>query len=163
MQCQMTITPQPLALNPLKDMTQVDEIDYMADFDNLYSRMDDFNKYFNTGKISYNMLKYITCIYHVSYISYKISYNMLIPGLAKIGYQGQLSGTETKRKYADESYKNKTVIKFNVELIANHYTNFQDVHHCLKIKKLTIKIKLVADNDNDIAASVITVNNFFAH
>ena len=144
MQCQMTITPQPLALNPLKDMTQVDEIDYMADFDNLYSRMDDFNKYFNTGKISYNMLKYI-------------------PGLAKIGYQGQLSGTETKRKYADESYKNKTVIKFNVELIANHYTNFQDVHHCLKIKKLTIKIKLVADNDNDIAASVITVNNFFAH
>ena len=144
MQCQMTITPQPLALNPLKDMTQVDEIDYMADFDNLYSRMDDFNKYFNTGKISYNMLKYI-------------------PGLAKIGYQGQLSGTETKRKYADESYKNKTVIKFNVELIANHYTNFQDVHHCLKIKKLTIKIKLVADTDNDIAASVITVNNFFAH
>ena len=32
----MPITPQPLALNPLKDMTQVDEIDYTADFDNLY-------------------------------------------------------------------------------------------------------------------------------
>ena len=28
-----------------------------------------------------------------------------IPGLANIGYQGQLSGTETKRRYADESYK----------------------------------------------------------
>ena len=78
----MPITPQPLALNPLKDMTQVDEIDYTANFHNLYSRMDNFDKFFNTGKISYNMLKYI-------------------PGLAKIGYQGQLSGTDTTTKYAD--------------------------------------------------------------
>ena len=37
--------------------------------------MDDFDKFFNTGKICYNMLKYI-------------------PGLTKIGYQGKLSGTE---------------------------------------------------------------------
>ena len=65
MQHQMPIAPQPLALNPLKDMMQVDEIDYKANF-NLYSRMDDLDKFFNTGKISYNMLKYK-------------------PGLAKIG------------------------------------------------------------------------------
>ena len=51
----------------------------MTDFDNLYSRMDDFDKFFNIGEISYNMLKYI-------------------PGLAKSGYQGQLSGTETTKK-----------------------------------------------------------------
>ena len=42
MQRQMPIIPQPLALNPLKDMTQVDEINDTADFDNLYLRMDDF-------------------------------------------------------------------------------------------------------------------------
>ena len=46
----MTITPQPLALNPLKDMMLIDEIDYTADFDNLYLRMDNFDKFFNTGK-----------------------------------------------------------------------------------------------------------------
>ena len=69
MQRQMSITPQLLALNPLKDAAQVDEIDYTVDFDNSFSRMDDFNKFFKTGKISYNMLKYI-------------------PGLAKLGYQG---------------------------------------------------------------------------
>ena len=82
----MAITPQPLALNPLKNMMQVDQIDFTADFDNLYSRMDDFDKLFNTGKISYNMLRYI-------------------PGLAKIGDQGQLHSaeTETKRKYVYES------------------------------------------------------------
>ena len=109
MQCQMPITSQPLTLNPLKYMAQVDEINYTADFDNLCSRMDDFDKFFRTGKISYNMLKYI-------------------PGLAKIGYQEQLHSTETKRKYADESYKNKKLIECNVQLTANHYTNFQNVY-----------------------------------
>ena len=69
-----------------------------------------------------------------------------------------MSGTETKRKYADESYKNKKVIKFNVQLSANHDTNFQNVHLCFPIK-----IKSAADNDNDIVAGVIPVNNFFAH
>ena len=65
----MPVTPQSLALNTLKDAAQVDEVDYTADFDNLFSRWDDFDKFFKTGKISYNMLKYI-------------------PGLAKLGYQG---------------------------------------------------------------------------
>ena len=50
--------------------------------------MDDFNKFFETGKISYNILKYM-------------------PGLAKLGYQGQLYSTETKRKYIDDTYKGK--------------------------------------------------------
>ena len=50
---------------------QVNKIDYTADFDNLFSRMNNFDKFFKTGKISYNMLKNI-------------------PGLAKLGYQGQL-------------------------------------------------------------------------
>ena len=31
----MPVTLQRLALNPLKDMAQVDETDYSADFDNL--------------------------------------------------------------------------------------------------------------------------------
>ena len=55
----MPTTPQPLTLNPLKDARQVDEIDYRTDFDHLFSRMDDFDKFFKTGKRSYNMLKYI--------------------------------------------------------------------------------------------------------
>ena len=80
-----------------------------------------------------------------------------IPGLAEIGYQGQLYLTETKRKYADESCKSKKVIEFNTQFTANHYTNFQNVHLCFPIK-----VKSAADNDNVIAAGVITVNIFFA-
>ena len=44
----MPITRQPLTLNPLKDTVQVNEIDCTADLDNLYSRMDDYNKFFQT-------------------------------------------------------------------------------------------------------------------
>ena len=67
MQRQMPVTLQPLAFNPLKDMVQVDEVDYSADFDNLYSIMDDFNKFSKTGKISYNMLKYISGLVKIAY------------------------------------------------------------------------------------------------
>ena len=56
-----------------------------------------------------------------------------IPGLAKIAYQGQLHSMETKRKYADDTYKNKKVIEFNVQLTVNHY-NFQNAHLCFPIK-----------------------------
>ena len=86
-----------------------------TDLDNLFPRMDDFNKFFETGKISYNILKYM-------------------PGLAKLGYQGQLYSTETKRKYIDDTYKGKKVIEFNVQLTANHYSNFQNVYLCFPMK-----------------------------
>ena len=91
MQQPIPVTPQPFALNPLKDAVKVDEIDYTADFDNLFSRMDDFDNFFKMGKISYNMLKYT-------------------PGMAKAAYQGQLEGTEMKKKHADESYRCKKIV-----------------------------------------------------
>ena len=139
MQHQIPVIPQPFVLIPLKDMAQVDDVDYSADFDILHSTMGDFDKFLKTGKISYSMLKYI-------------------PGLAKIAYQGQLHSTERKRKYADDFYRNEKVIEVNVQLIANHYTNFQNVH-----LSFPIKIKSAADEDNDMAAGIIPVNIVFAH
>ena len=64
--------------------------------------MNDFDKFFRTGKVSYNMLRYI-------------------PGLAKVGYQGQLHSTETKRKYADNTYGNKKV-SYRIQLSTNERT-----------------------------------------
>ena len=135
----MPVTPQALTLNPLKDAAKVDEIDYSADFDNLFSKVDDFDKLFRNGQISCNMLKYM-------------------PGLAKAAYQGQLEKTETKRKYANDSYKGKKVIEFNIQLAVNQYTNFHNIHLCF-----LIKIKSAANNDNDITGGYMPVNNFFAH
>ena len=39
-----------------------------------------------------------------------------------------------------------------------HYTDLQNIHLCFPLK-----FKSMADNDNDIAAGLITVNNFFVH
>ena len=101
--------------------------------------MDDFHKLFKTGKVSYNMLRYI-------------------PGLVKVRYQCQLHSKETKRKCVDDTYKIKKVIKLNVQLTKGHYTNFQNVHPCF-----ALKFKLAASNANNMAAGIITVNRFFAH
>ena len=81
-----------------------------------------------------------------------------IPGLAKICYQGQLHLTKVKRKYVDDTYKNKEVIEFNVQLTKGHYTKFQNVHLCFPLK-----FKSSANNGNNLAANTVTVNNFFAH
>ena len=135
----MPVWPQPLSLNPLKNMAKVDEVDYLADFDTLYSKMDNFDKVSRNGKVSCTMLRYI-------------------PGLAKVGYQGQLHLTELKKKCSDDTCKNKNIIEFNVQKTKGHYTNFQNVHLCFPLK-----FKLAADNDNDTAAGLIPVSNFFAH
>ena len=139
MQRQMPVLPQPLAVNPLKDMSKVDEVDYAADSDNLYSKINAFEEFFKSGEISYSMLRYIT-------------------GLAKIGYQEQLYLTKTKRKYVDDTYKNTKVVEFNVQLTKGHYTDFQNVHLCFPLK-----FKSAADNDNNLDAATITVNNFITH
>ena len=94
-------------INLLNHVVKVKGIDCTADFDNSLSRMDNFDKFFKTGKISCNTLKYVL-------------------GMAKAAYQGQLEGTETKRKYADESYRGKKIIEFSVQLVANQYTNFNN-------------------------------------
>ena len=52
----MPVLPQLFSLNSLKDMTRVDKGGYYADFGNLYSKIDEFDKFFKTWKVSYNML-----------------------------------------------------------------------------------------------------------
>ena len=72
-------------------MANVGKVDYSADFDNLSLKMNDFDNFVRTGEVSYNMLRQV-------------------PGLAKGAYQGQLKSTETKGKYADDTYKNNVCV-----------------------------------------------------
>ena len=68
-----------------------------------------------------------------------------IPDSAKATYQRQLHSAKVKKKYADETNKNKKVIKFNVQLTKRHYTNFQNVYFCF-----ARKFKSLADNCNNL-------------
>ena len=72
--------------------------------------------------------------------------------MAKPLYQGQLKGTIQTKAYAEDTYKDLKTVEFNIQLSSNQYMNFHNVH----LEKKT-------NNANDILATEITVNNFFAH
>ena len=131
--------PQAQALNPLKDAMKAESIDYSTDVNNMINKIENLEKLYETSKMDFNLIRYI-------------------PGLTNIAYLGQFYSVQTKRKYASETYVQKNDLEFGTILSSNEYTNFNNMHLCLPIK-----IKSKVDNNNDITAGTIPVNNFFAH
>ena len=120
-------------------MTKVESIIYLADVENMLTKIDKLELLYETGEMDFNLIRYI-------------------PGLANIAYQGQIYSLQTKKKYASETYAQKNNLEFEIVLSANEYTNFNNILICF-----LIKIKSKANSVNDIAAGTIPVNNFFAH
>ena len=81
-----------------------------------------------------------------------------LPGLTKPLYQGQLKGTNERKAFADDTYKDLKVAEYTIQLSNNEYMNFHNVHLVFPMK-----IKKKSNVPNDIFAGEITVNNFFAH
>ena len=81
-----------------------------------------------------------------------------IPGLLDLAIQGMLDDIDTREKTAHPSYKDKEQLDFQVLLTENYYVNPNNIHLCFPIK-----IKKKSDNNSDINANLITVNNFFTH
>ena len=139
MQANVPIFAPSTSLNPLKDAAGIAAVDYSTDFASLDKKIDNFMKLFDQGKGPGELVRYI-------------------PGLTKPLFQGQIDGTQEKKAFADNTYKDLKTAEFTIQLSSNHYMNFNNVHIVfpLKIKKKTY----VA---NDILATEITVNNFFAY
>ena len=139
MQANVSIFAPSTSLNPLKDAAGVAAVDYSTDFASLDKKIDNFMKLFDQGKGPGELVRYI-------------------PGLTKPLFQGQIDGTQEKKAFADDTYKDLKTAEFTIQLSSNHYMNFNNVHIVfpLKIKKKT-------NVANDILATEITVNNFFAH
>ena len=135
----MPISPQPPALNPLKDPAKVETIDYTEDFENLFTPLHSIEKFIHTGRLKNDLKRYIL-------------------GITKPAHQGQLQGTLTKNAYAGNSYKEHRVAELNVKLTNNQYVNFHNVHlvFLMKIQKST-------NNAANIAATVMIVNSFFRY
>ena len=102
-------------------------------------KADNLEKFFETGKGQGDLIRNL-------------------PGLAKPLYQGQLKEIIKKKAYADDTYKDLKTAEFNIQLSSNQYKNFHNVHLVFPLK-----IKRKTNNANDILATEITVNNFFAH
>ena len=110
--------PPPTSLNPLKDAVGVSAVDYSAEFDGLYKRLNSVKTLLEKKKAPGELIRYL-------------------PGLAKPLYQGQLKGTLPKKAYVDDTYKDLKTTEFTIQLLANQYMNFHSVHLVfpLKIKK----------------------------
>ena len=63
-----------------------------------------------------------------------------------------------KKLYADDTYKDLKTAEFNIQLSSNQYMNFHNVHLVFPMK-----IKKSTNVANNLTATDITVNNFFAH
>ena len=105
-------------LNQIKDVVGVSAVDYSADFDNLFKKSENLEKFFETGKASGELVRYL-------------------PGLTKPLYQGQLKGTTERKAFADDTYKDLKVAEYTIQLSNNEYMNFHNVHLVfpMKIKK----------------------------
>ena len=77
--------------------------------------------------------------------------------MPKISRQGQIQNAFPKKAYALPNWSEMKAFFFNLILAANITTNFNKMYRCIPIQ---IKKKNVT---NDIDATLITVNNFFAH
>ena len=131
--------PLGLNLNPIKDATGVAAIDYSANIDNLIDKLDKLSVLYDNGRMDKDVMRYI-------------------PGMAPISYQGQTDYIDTKRTYAASTYSDMQQLEFNLEVINNHYINFLTMVLCLPIA-----FRKKTNKENAIAATMIPVNNFFAH
>ena len=86
MQKSVPIYPPSTLLNPLEDAVGVSAVDYSAQFDGSYNRLDNLETLLEKKKALGELIRYL-------------------PGLAKPLYQGQLKGTLPKKAYVDDLYK----------------------------------------------------------
>ena len=123
----------------MKDAVDVTSVDYTAQFDGLVKKADNLQNFIEKGQAEGPLIRYL-------------------PGLAKPLYQGQIKGTIEKRAYDDDAYKDLKTAEFNIQLSSNQYMNFHNVHLVFPMK-----IKKSTNVANNLMATDITVNNFFAH
>ena len=126
-------------LNPMKDATGVAAIDYSANIDNVIDKLDKLSVLYDSGRMDKDVMKHI-------------------PGMAPISYQGQIDFVDTKRTYAASTYSDMQQLQFNLEVVNNHYINFSTMVLCLPIA-----FRKKTNKETVIAATMIPVNNFFAH
>ena len=139
MQRDVPINVPSMSLNPLKDAVGVTSVGYGAQFDGLVKKADNLQNFIEKGQAEGPLIRYL-------------------PGLAKPLYQGQIKGTIEKRAYADNTYQDLKTVEFNIQLSSNQYMNFHNVHLVFRMK-----IKKSTNVANNLTATDITVNNFFAH
>lgn len=115
MQRDTPIDPPPTSLNPARDAFGVTSVDYTSQFDGLVKKLEKLQNFLENGVGEGKLVNYL-------------------PAIVKPVYQGQIKGTNEKRAYADDTYKDLKMAEFNIQLSNNEYMNFHNVHIVLPLK-----------------------------
>ena len=95
MQKNVPVNPPQLSLNPMKDAVGISAVDFSADFYHLFKKSENLEKFFETGKASGKLVRYLL-------------------GLTKPLYQGQLKRTTKRKAFANDTYKDLKVAKYTI-------------------------------------------------
>ena len=129
-----------VTLNPYNDARWSTAIDgTTSNYNDAKEKVQKIRDLINMGKYDADLAKYI-------------------PGLLDLAIQGMLDDIDTREKVAHPSYKDMEQLDFQILLTENYYVSPNSIHICFPIK-----IKKKSNNNADIDADLITVNNFFAH
>ena len=125
-------------LNP-PDLPMIPSIDNISDLKDVFRKVDKLGNLWEDGKVDYRLIRYL-------------------PGLANVSRQGQIYNIVPKKAYASSNYTDKKTLEFNILLASNTYTNYSSL-----MIVLPVQIKKETNAAQNIDATMITVNNFFAH
>ena len=126
-------------INPIRDYGGVDSVDDDRNLKSLFSIIDKVGALWKTGKADGDLARYL-------------------PNILPVTRQNQLSGGLPRKAYASETYSYKRSLEFVLELTAGTYTNYSSMEIALPVY-FTKKASALTQMD----ATMITVNNFFAH
>ena len=89
---------------------------------------------------------------------YDVHLTKNIPGMLDLALQRVTENVDTKEQVAHISYKDMETLGFQIMLTNNYYTSLNSIHI-----RFPMKIKKATNEDTDIDADLITVNDFFGH
>ena len=81
-----------------------------------------------------------------------------LSSIAELAFKGLIYGIKNKKVSANSTYKNFKTLKFNIKLPTNQCFNWSSVHY---LSSDSNKKKTNSVNNTD--ATMMTINNFFAH
>ena len=114
-------------------------VGYTGDLKNAGEKVDKLKRLMKVGVMDESVIKYL-------------------PSMAELAFKGLIYDIKNKKVSADSTYKNFKTLKFNIKLPTNQCFNWSSVHY---LSSDSNKKKTNSVNNTD--ATMMTINNFFAH
>ena len=124
-------------LNPLDDYAGVPAINDDGNLQTLIDKVDKVGKFWKTGKADGDLVRYI-------------------PNILPVTRQNLIAGIDPRQAHASETYPDKKILEFTINLAPNTYTNYAT----MEIVFLVWFVKK-SNKTTQLDDDLMPVNNFF--